>query len=81
MARYSANTKLSSEDVFKKAKAFFGGTWGLSESGQEGCCLSFVGGGGHVTVTATPVEKGTDVEMDTQEWDYQVLRFMGELHS
>ncbi|MCK5559904.1 MAG: hypothetical protein KAJ51_04900, partial [Thermoplasmata archaeon] len=35
------------------------------------CCLSFEGGGGHVTVAAARCKPDrTDVDLETREWDY-----------
>jgi len=76
MAAYSMNTKLSPEEVLKKAKTYFGEGLGLEVTDQGPCCASFLGGGGHVTVTARTEEKRTVVDLETREWDYQVQHFM-----
>jgi len=50
----------------------------LVESNE--CCLSFEGGGGHVTVAAARCKPdSTDVDLETREWDYQVKKFMEKL--
>jgi hypothetical protein len=82
MARYSVKTKLSPEEAIKKATAYFGeGGLGLEMVEQDPCCVSFTGGGGHVSVTAGAVEgkKETTVTLETREWDYHVKRFMREI--
>jgi glucokinase len=80
MARYSVNTKLSPEEAIKKAIAYFGaGGLGLEVTEQNPCCVTFSGGGGHVTVTAGTEENKTVVELETREWDYQVRQFIHKI--
>ncbi|MFQ6100440.1 MAG: hypothetical protein ACE5OS_04315 [Anaerolineae bacterium] len=80
MARYSVETKLSPEEAIERATAYFGeGGLGLKAVEENPCCVSFEGGGGHVTVTASTGEKKTTVELETREWDYHVKQFMGKL--
>jgi len=44
------------------------------------CCLSFEGGGGHVTVSAARCKPDqTDVDLETREWDHHVKKFMEEI--
>ena len=77
MARYSVETKLSTEQAIQKAVAFFGeGGLGLDVTEQGGCCAHFVGGGGHVRVTVAAGDPRTTVELETREWDYDVKQFM-----
>jgi hypothetical protein len=69
-------TKLSPEEVIKRAKAYFGqGGLGLDIVEENPCCVYLEGGGGHVYVTSSTGEK-TNVELETREWDYHVQRFM-----
>jgi len=84
MARYGVETRRSPEEVIQLALTFFGEEGlGLSLTSEDGCCISFEGGGGHVTVAAaregTPGEHRTNVELESREWDYHVRRFMGEI--
>jgi hypothetical protein len=80
MARYSVETKLSSEQALERAEAFFGqGSLGLEMTERGDCCAHFVGGGGHVRVTAVAGDLWTTVELETREWDYDVKRFMREM--
>jgi hypothetical protein len=81
MAHYSVGTKLSPEQAVQRAVAFFGeGGLGLDVTEQGECCAHFVGGGGHVRVTAAAGEPRTVVELETREWDYDVRQFMRKLH-
>ena len=79
MALYSVKTKLSLEDVMAKANAFFAGQLGLEVTEPEPCCVSFLGGGGYVTVRVSNERKPTEVELETREWDHHVRQFMHEI--
>lgn len=81
MARYSKESKLDVEEVLRRAEDFFGpGELGLKLVERNECCLSFEGGGGHVTVAAARCKPDrTEVDLETREWDYQVKRFMEKL--
>jgi hypothetical protein len=80
MARYGVESKLSPAQVVEKALAFFGpGGLGLEVAEQEECCARFEGGGGHVFVNAAEKDKGSQVDLETREWDYQVKQFMGQI--
>lgn len=72
--RYGASSKLPPEKVIEKATAYFE-KLGLKvvDRGPGSVCLE--GGGGRVTVTACG-ENGTDVEILTEQWDYQVKQFI-----
>ena len=81
MARYSKQSRLEPIAVLRLAENFFGaGGLGLKVVERNECCLSFEGGGGHVTVSAARCEPDyTEVDLETREWDYQVKEFMGKL--
>jgi hypothetical protein len=78
MARYGKESKLAPEKVLSKAVEFFGKT-GLTLKQQDECVASFQGGGGHVIVTVNKKGNGSDVDLETREWDYQVKEFMKKL--
>jgi hypothetical protein len=76
--RYGTKTKLSTVEVLAKAEEYFGaGGLGLEVTSRDDCRLTLAGGGGHVTVTVSEGDK-TAVDVETQEWDYQVKEFMFE---
>ena len=80
MARYGKESKLGPLQVLKKAVEFFGPDGvGLEVKAQGPTNVYFEGGGGHVFILARVSEKGSDVELETREWDYQVQQFMGEI--
>jgi hypothetical protein len=79
MPRYGVQTKLSPEQIIQKALDFFGKDGvGLEITDQSRCCVSFQGGGGHVSLTVIEGEK-TEVELVTREWDYDVKQFMRQI--
>jgi hypothetical protein len=77
MPRYGFETNKSAEGVVAAAIAFFGeGGLGLRAEEQGGCCAYFEGGGGFVRVTARHGAQRTEVDLETREWDQQVLQFI-----
>ena len=80
MAYYSTETRLASEEVIRRAIAYFGpGGLGLEVCQQDPCRVEFSGGGGHVMIAANAGEKKTAVDLETREWDFQVRQFMHEI--
>ncbi len=80
MLKIATKTKLSPEEAIKRAVAFFGpGGYGLEVKNQTSDCTYLEGGGGGVNVTACTEEKGTSVELESREWDYQVKEFISKI--
>jgi hypothetical protein len=80
MPLYSVKTGKSPDQVIEQAKGYFGEEGvGLEMTEDAPCCVTFVGGGGHVSVTVSEVEGKTEVELATREWDYDVKRFMNKV--
>lgn len=80
MLNLATKTKLSPEEVIKRAVEFFGpGGYGLEVKEQSADCAYFVGGGGGVDVTACAEEKETSVELASREWDYQIREFINKI--
>jgi hypothetical protein len=76
MLTLEVRTKLSQEKAVQQLKKFFGkGGVGLEITEETPQCLTFEGGGGHVTVTLCSEEGKTRMTLVTQEWDYQVKKF------
>jgi hypothetical protein len=70
------STRLSQEDVIQRLKKFFGeGGLGLEVVEVAPQCVSFAGGGGHVTAALCPEEGKTRITLVTQEWENQVKKF------
>ena len=79
MARYGVTTKLSPEEIIRRAVVFFGKDGsGLEVIDQGRCCARFEGGGGHISVTVNEGDE-TEVELVTREWDYDVKQFMRQI--
>ena len=80
MLKMSAKTKLSPEEVIKRAVAFFGpGGQGLAVKDESAGYVCFEGGGGVVEVIASAEGKGASVELVSREWDYQIKEFLGKI--
>jgi len=80
MLKITTKTKLSPEEAIKQAVEFFGpGGYGLEVKGQAPNCAYFEGGGGGVDVITCVEEKGTSVELESREWDYQVKEFIRKI--
>ncbi|MBI4181089.1 MAG: hypothetical protein HY528_04085 [Chloroflexi bacterium] len=81
MLKVATKTKLSPEEAVKRAVKFFGpGGLGLQVKEENPECARFEGGGGGVDVTACAEGKGTSVELESREWDYQVKKFIEKIH-
>jgi len=77
MARYGTESKLSPAKVTEKAIQFFGPDGvGLEVKDQGENCVLFEGGGGHVFFQACEKGGGSELDLETREWDYQVKQFM-----
>jgi hypothetical protein len=80
MLNLSTESKLSPEEVIKWAVKFFGPEgYGLEVTEQDNCCGQFEGGGGGVRVIASTAEKGSTVDIESREWDYQAKEFIGKI--
>jgi hypothetical protein len=80
MLNMETKTGLSPEEVIKQLKKFFGkGGEGLNLTEETPQCLTFEGGGGYVTATLCVEGGKTSVNLVTQEWDYQVKKFLAGL--
>lgn len=80
MLKLEIHTKLSPQEAIERMKTFFGkGGLGLEMTDEASQCLNFEGGGGFVTATVCPEEKATRIDVETQEWEYQVKKFSSSL--
>ena len=80
MINLEVKTKLKQEEVIDRLKKFFGkGGLGLEIAEEGPQCLTFEGGGGHVTATVCPEEGKTRINLVSQEWDSQVKTFASSL--
>lgn len=80
MLNLDVKTKLKQEEVIQRLKKFFGkGGLGLDITEEASQCLTFEGGGGHVTATLCPEEGKIRINLVTQEWENQVKKFASDL--
>lgn len=79
MISIEKSSKLTPSEAIDKAVAFFGpGGLGLEMTERAECCVRLEGGGGYVFVQAAEDEngKGSLVEVESREWEYQVKQFL-----
>jgi hypothetical protein len=80
MLRIGKVTGQRPEEVLEKAAAFFGPQGiGLDIMPRSPQALEFNGGGGFVIVKVAPKDEGTEIDVTTREWDYDVRRFLREM--
>ena len=80
MLNLEVKTKLSQEETIQQLKKYFGkGGLGLEISEETPQCISFEGGGGHVIATICQEGGNTRIDLVTQEWEYQVKKFVSDL--
>jgi len=80
MLNLEVKTKLSQEEMIQRLKKFFGkGGLGLDLTEEAPQCLTFEGGGGHVTATMCSEEGKIRMNLVTQEWENQVKKFASGL--
>lgn len=77
MLRIATKTKLTPEQVIKKAIVFFGPTgYKLKLIDQTETSANFEGSGGSIEMTACKENSKTSVDFISQEWDFQVKEFI-----
>ncbi len=78
MSQISLETtsKLSPEDIIKKARKTFLEEHGLDIEEEAQCCLRMQGGGGFVYIQAVEEDDKTRVTLEGREWTYQLKQFM-----
>jgi hypothetical protein len=77
MIRIAKTTRLTADEVIRRAATFFGkGGEGLEQTSRQDCCVSFAGGGGHVSVFVADEKTHRTVEVESREFEYQAKRFL-----
>ena len=80
MINLERSTKLSTDEVMKRLKKYFGkGGQGLEATEENPYCISYSGGGGYVNATVCVEDGKTKVNLVTQEWEYQAKEFLSQL--
>jgi hypothetical protein len=77
MLKIGTKTKLTPEEATRRAKEFFGANgYGLKLVEETPTSACFEGGGGRIEIVACKEDKGTSIDLISQEWDYQVREFI-----
>ena len=80
MIKISKESKLKPKEVIKRAVAFFGPKgYGLELKEEDKCNAYLEGGGGSVRVSAATTKKGSSVDVEAVEWEYQSKEFLGKI--
>ena len=80
MLKISKESKFKPQEVIKRAIAFFGPKgYGLEPKEEDSCNAYFEGGGGSVRVSAATSKKGSSVDVESVEWDYQSKQFLDKI--
>jgi hypothetical protein len=80
MLKIAKESKLKPQEVIKRAAAFFGPKgYGLILKEEDNCNAYFEGGGGSVRVSAATGKKGSSVDIESVEWDYQAKEFLNRI--
>ena len=77
--RLSTTTKLTPQQVIDQAAHYFESDVGLVVAWRLPNAARFEGAGGHLQISAAPTTKGSEVELETMEWEYQVREFASKL--
>jgi hypothetical protein len=77
--KLETKTKLSPEDVVKRAVEFFTSRYGLKVLEKDSACVSFEGGEGGVEITTSSQKKVTTVEVASNGWDEEIKEFIKKL--
>jgi hypothetical protein len=77
MIRISKTSRLTTDEIIRRASIFFGeGGEGLEQTSLQNCCVSFAGGGGHVSVFVADDKTHRTVDVESREFEYQAKRFL-----
>ncbi len=80
MIKISKESKLKPQEVIKRATTFFGAKgYGLILKEEDKCNAYLEGGGGSVRISAATGNKGSSVDIESVEWDYQAKEFLGKI--
>jgi hypothetical protein len=80
MLKIARESKLKPEEIIKKAIDFYGPKgYGLEIKEQDKCNAYLEGGGGSVRVNAATSNKGSSVDIESVEWDYQTKEFLNKI--
>jgi hypothetical protein len=76
----SKQSRLAPKKVIERAVAFFGPNgYGMILKEEDNCNAYFEGGGGSVRIAAATTKKGSSVDVESVEWDYQTHQFLTKI--
>lgn len=77
MLRIGKKSKKDAMYVVKSAVDYFGPKGlGLEAERNGSDEVKFTGAGGHVLVRVTPLQSGSDIDIQTQEFDHDAKQFL-----
>ena len=77
MIRIEKTSRMTTDEIIHRACTFFGeGGEGLKQTSRQDCCVSFAGGGAHVSVFVAGENTHRTVEVESRELEYQAKRFL-----
>jgi hypothetical protein len=80
MLKIGKESKLKPEEVIQKAVDYYGPKgYGLKVTEKDIGSVYLVGGGGSVRVSAIAGQKGSSVDIESVEWDYQTKEFLQKI--
>jgi hypothetical protein len=82
MVLVGTEMKRNAQQVLEQATRSFGPDGlGLDVTYSDAASVEFQGGGGYIVVRATPQEDNgmTAIEIESQEFEFNVERFLGEI--
>jgi len=80
MLKIGKESRLKPEEIIKKAVEYYGPKgYGLKVTEEDTCNVYLVGGGGSVRVSAAAGQKGSSVDIESVEWDYQTKEFLNKI--
>jgi hypothetical protein len=80
MERIATKTRLTPEEVIKRAVTFFGPAGlNLKVTEQSPNCAHIEGGGGSIEISACAEGGKTSVEFVSREWDSEVEEFIEKI--
>jgi hypothetical protein len=80
MLKIGKESKLKPEEIIKEAVDYYGPKgYGLKVTEKDNCNVYLVGGGGSVRVSAVAGQKGSSIDIESVEWDYQTKEFLSKI--
>lgn len=80
MIRLGKTTRKEGAKILDQAMSYFGPHGlGLEIENRTSDAIRFSGGGGHIQVTVSEDGGGTDVDIQSREWDLQAQDFLEKI--